>query len=61
MCLDLTDGFLDLAKVGMNGPSARIPCEAATVSLPDFHDPDPTYTVRVLEGYELDEFVWEGS
>lgn len=43
----------------MNGPSARIPCEAATVSPPDFDDPDPSYASRVLEGYELDEFVRE--
>jgi hypothetical protein len=54
-------GFSDLAEVGMNGPSARIPCEAATVSPPDFDNPDPAYTVRVLEGYELDEFVREAG
>jgi hypothetical protein len=43
----------------MNGPSARIPCEVATVSPPDFDDPDPSYTSRVLKGYKLDEFVRE--
>lgn len=53
--------FLDLAEVGMNGPSARIPCEAVTMSPPDFDDPDPAYTSRVLEGYELDEFVPEAG
>jgi hypothetical protein len=41
----------------MNGPSVRIPCEAVPVLPPDFDDLDPEYTSRVLEGYELDEFV----
>jgi hypothetical protein len=52
-------GSLDLVEVGMNGPSACIPCEVATALPPDFDDPDPSYASRVLEGYELDEFVRE--
>ncbi|KAJ7827417.1 hypothetical protein B0H13DRAFT_2373847 [Mycena leptocephala] len=33
--------------------------EAATMLPPDFDDPDPVYTARVLEGYKLDKFVRE--
>jgi hypothetical protein len=59
--LAFNPGFSDLAEVGMNALSTCIPCEAATVSQPHFDDLDPVYMVWVLEGYELDKFVWEAD